>query len=80
MTSPGVIFLDSTQRSSRATVFTILSSYSHDKKLVEWPFMNTTEEILKNPAETFFFPVSGTALLLLDLLILLEIAQIQLAS
>ena len=42
--------------------------------------MNTTEEILKNLAETFFFPVSGTALLLLDLLILLEIAQIQLAS
>lgn len=47
MTSPGVIFLDFTQRSSRATEDII--------QLVKWPFMKTSEEILKNLAEMGFF-------------------------
>lgn len=62
MTSPGVIFLDFTQRSSRATEDII--------QLVKSPFMKTSEKILKNLAEIVFFSVREMDLLLLDLLIL----------
>lgn len=62
MTSPGVIFLDFTQRSSRATEDII--------QLVKSPFMKTSEKILKNLAEIGFFSVREMDLLLLDLLIL----------
>ena len=76
MTSPGVIFLDFTQYSSRATE-DIIQQFSQSwlaalitRNWWNGPLWNQARKILKNLAETFFFSVREMDLLLLDLLIL----------